>query len=68
MYIEERAGTCACSVHVATELLKNLLRKDSHHEMVLATMGKDAQIPATIYGSGLWGRNAKPLLAETDGF
>ena len=43
MYIEERAGTCTCGVHVATELLKSLLRKDSHHEMVLATMGEVAQ-------------------------
>ena len=25
-------------------------------------------IPATIYGSGFWGRNAKSLLAETDGY
>ena len=25
-------------------------------------------VPATIYGSGFWGRNAKSLLAETDGF
>ena len=36
--------------------------------LVQLNVEPEGMIPATIYGSGLWGRNANPLLAETDGF